>query len=226
MRNRFIRNYRFLAVVLALILVGSLLLRAQDYAFGNLSTSGYSDLVGIAAPANPATGNLRLYADSTSLRTGCLTSGGAICQPMLMPGAIHSTGNTASITTTTLCAAAAGACNKAGMYRIYWTLNQTTFCATGSGTVAMRLAFTDAVGVAHPVNTATMYGQSIGTGVYFSNVAAYAMGTAASTGSTYGFGEATISTDGTAAITFATTVVACTTGTGTYTLDMVVMRLL
>src|SRR6185312_14179794 len=50
-------------------------------AFSNGSGTGYQDAAKIAAPANPSTGNVRLYADSTSGNLTCLTSAGANCLP-------------------------------------------------------------------------------------------------------------------------------------------------
>src|SRR6185312_14820289 len=50
-------------------------------AFSNGSGTGYQDAAKIAAPANPSSGNVRLYADSTSGNLTCLTSAGANCLP-------------------------------------------------------------------------------------------------------------------------------------------------
>src|SRR6185312_16618466 len=50
-------------------------------AFSNASGTGYQDAAKIAAPANPSTGNIRLYADSTSGNLSCLTPAGANCLP-------------------------------------------------------------------------------------------------------------------------------------------------
>jgi hypothetical protein len=47
---------------------------------GGLGTS-YQDVTEIAAPANPAAGNDRLYTDSGTHKLACLTSGGADCMP-------------------------------------------------------------------------------------------------------------------------------------------------
>ena len=48
-------------------------------AFSNTSGYGFQDVATIAAPANPATGYIRLYGDSGSGNFTCLTSAGASC---------------------------------------------------------------------------------------------------------------------------------------------------
>lgn len=49
--------------------------------FNNGAGTGYQDAAEIAAPANPASGNDRLYLDSTAHQLKCLTSAGASCMP-------------------------------------------------------------------------------------------------------------------------------------------------
>jgi hypothetical protein len=50
-------------------------------AFSNGLGTGYQDATEIAAPANPSSGNDRLYLDSATHKLACLTSAGANCMP-------------------------------------------------------------------------------------------------------------------------------------------------
>ncbi len=64
-------------------------------AFTGGSGSSYQDVVAIAAPSNPTSGSIRLYADSTSGNLTCLTSSGGNCLPSSGSG-VTTTGSPAS----------------------------------------------------------------------------------------------------------------------------------
>ena len=59
---------------------------------GGLGAS-YQDVTEIAAPSNPASGNDRLYLDSTSHQLTCLTTGGGNCMPSGSAGAFSGIGS-------------------------------------------------------------------------------------------------------------------------------------
>lgn len=136
------------------------------------------------------------------------------------PGAIHQTAQTASITTATLCAASAGACNVAGQYHVHFDfINTGTACTNvTAGSVGFQLTWTDTNATAHsavqiPMITQASVTALAGTMVFVANNL-----------SAFGSGDFNISTNGTI-IQYATNYTGCTTGTGTYQLDAVVTRL-
>lgn len=125
------------------------------------------------------------------------------------------TGQTASISSTNLCPASAGACNSSplGMYEIAWTIRSSVACATpGPAGVTLTIGWTDDVGAK------TFVVPQSGTG---------SSGTSVALGSTsnFGQGQLVLTTTGAAAITYATTYAACTTGTGTYALEIAVFQI-
>src|SRR6266403_4051053 len=88
--------------------------------------------------------------NSTQHEFTAFTNGatGASSQGMLVrtqPGRIHSAGNTAAISTATLCASAAGACTTAGLYTVDWAFTQGgTACGNvTAGGVTFLLTWTD-----------------------------------------------------------------------------------
>lgn len=124
------------------------------------------------------------------------------------------TGQTASIATTNLCPASAGGCNSSplGMYVIAWTIRSSVSCATpGPAGITLTLGWTDDVGAK------TFIVPQTGTG---------SSGTSVALGSTsnFGQGQLVVTTTGAAAITYATTYAACTSGTATYALELSVVQ--
>jgi hypothetical protein len=128
-------------------------------------------------------------------------------------GVISSTGQTASISTATLCGSAS--CT-AGQYVIQAYMSSTATCATpGPGAVSIGLAWTDETGAktaTFPLspNGSTTLGTTMGLGV----------------NTNYATGTFNMYSAGSAAIQYSTTYTACTSGTGTYTIRLSAARVL
>jgi hypothetical protein len=135
-------------------------------------------------------------------------------------GSIALTGQTALIALSPLCAATTGACNNAGQYHISWVFYQTgVACVTpGSGGVTFSLTWTDPNSVVHNAVSEPMFNQAIPNAVSGTFGFTNALSTAGAAGGV------DIVTNGTA-IQYQTGYVACSSGTGTYALDAVVLRL-
>ena len=135
------------------------------------------------------------------------------------PGAIHSTGNTGAISTATLCAASAGACNQSGQYHIHWDFIETgTACSVpATGGVTFLLTWTDTAGTTH---SAVSLGMDDASAI---NAVSQTFHFQTSLAAAWGSGDFNISTNGTV-IQYATGYTACGTGTGTYQLDISVVR--
>lgn len=137
-----------------------------------------------------------------------------------LPSAIHATGQTAAISTATLCAASPGACDQAGQYHLHFDFIETgTACGTpGTGGVTFLLTWTDTNGTAHSAvslamdDSASIVATS-GTFTFRSTLAA-----------AWASGDFNISTNG-SVIQYATGYTACSVGTGTYQLDAAVTKL-
>lgn len=148
------------------------------------------------------------------------TSAGGLVQ-VVRPGAIRSTGLTAAVSTATLCAASAGACNQAGHYAVSWSFYEGgTACATPgvTGGVTFLLTWTDGNGTTHSAVSLAMDDASslvATTGTFHFQTA---LATAWASGEFY------IDTNG-SVISYATGYTACTTGTGTYALTAEVTRM-
>ncbi len=162
-----------------------------------------------------------LYFDSTQHEVLVATNGSASYGMLVrsQPGAVHQTAKTASITTATLCAASAGACNVAGQYDVHFDFTETgTACSSvTAGSVSFQLTWTDTNGTTHSAITVGVYDEESAdftTAFHFNT----ALGTSGASG------DFSISSNG-SIIQYATTYVACTTGTGTYQLDAVATRL-
>lgn len=115
---------------------------------------------------------------------------------------------TASIATKNLCPSATGGCNTSGQYIVFWTIRSSLACATpGPAGVTLTLGWTDDVGAK------TFIVPQTGTG---------SSGTSVALGTTTGFGQGSfvMNSTGAAAITYATTLAACTTGTATYNVQL------
>jgi len=144
------------------------------------------------------------------------TSWGLLAQS----GAIHSTGNTAAISTATLCAASAGACNVAGQYHIHFTFIETgTACATpGTGGVTFLLTWTDSNATTH---SAISVGFDDASAI---NAVSQTFHFQTSLAAAWASGDFNVSTNG-SVIQYATGYTACGVGTGQYQLDAAVTRL-
>jgi hypothetical protein len=178
-----------------------------------------------SAPTN-VSGAAPLYPDSTAHEYMAKTNGSS--SPGMMnrtqPGAIRSTGLTGSVSTATLCAASAGACNTAGTYRVHVALYQGgVACTTNTtGGVSVQLTWTDGNGSAHSAITLPLVTNSslvALTGTMLFNQTASGIATV------FGSGDLTIDTNG-SIIQYATTYASCSvTGTATYAISAAVTRL-
>jgi hypothetical protein len=170
-------------------------------------------------------GSTLIDADNTAHEILALTNGATTNPGMLVrrqPSPIHSTGNTASISTATLCAAAAGACNVAGQYHVHVDFIQTgTACTVvTAGGVTFTLSYTDTNATAHS-HVIVLMGEGAAATTPAMNQNFFFQ---TSLANAFASGDINISTNGTV-IQYATTYTACTTGTGTYQLDAAVTRL-
>lgn len=169
-----------------------------------------------------------IYADSTSHELKVATNGSSSFGTIIraQPGAIRSTGLVASVSTATLCAASAGACNTAGTYHIHMAMYQSGTACTSNATggVSFQLTWTDANGTSHSAQTLPIIGNSLGTtatGFITNGLMLWG----ATTLTSYASGDINIDTNGTV-IQYATTFSQCsTTGTATYALSAVTTRL-
>lgn len=162
-----------------------------------------------------------VYCDSTLHDMAVTANGGSAKLIESVAAKIHLTAQTASISTATLCAASAGACNQAGQYRVKWDFIETgTACSSVvAGSVTFALTWTDSNATSHAAVIMPMLNQTGATSVAQGNSFTFATALANAGAS----GDFIISTNG-AVIQYATTYTGCTTGTGTYQLDAVVTR--
>lgn len=172
------------------------------------------------APTNVASTSA-LYPDSTTHEFMGTTNGASTATPGMMvrsqPSPISLTGKTAAIANgTVLCAAAAGACNVAGQYRITAYFDSTVTCATpGPAAIGFNLTWVDEIGtktaqsVPLDVNGATALTATMIIGDTTHNAT----------------GTASIWSTGASQIGYGVTYTACTSGTGTYAVRIVVERL-
>jgi hypothetical protein len=97
-----------------------------------------------------------IWADSTAHTLMAHANGGSPAMMVLsLPGSIQQTGKTAAITTATLCASSAGACNQAGEYHVHLAMEQagTACSANTTNGVAFQLTWTDKNAVTHSAVT-------------------------------------------------------------------------
>jgi collagen type VII alpha len=167
-----------------------------------------------------------LYPDNVTHEFMASTAGASSVGMLVraQPGSIHQTAKTAAITTATLCAASAGACNVAGQYHVHWDFIQTgTACSLTGATAGTTflLTWTDTNGTSHSAVSLLMQSEATGAGTPLMTQTFFFQ---AALGSAYGSGDLNISTNGTV-IQYATGYTGCTTGTGTYQLDATVTRI-
>jgi hypothetical protein len=154
-------------------------------------------------------------------------SNGSALKGMLVraqPGAVHQTAQTAAISTATLCAASAGACNTAGQYHVHWDFIQTgTACSLTGATAGATflLTWTDTNATAHSAVSLLMQSEATGAGTPLMTQTFFFQ---SALGSAYASGDLNISTNG-SVIQYGVGYTACTTGTGTFQLDAVVTRI-
>lgn len=202
------------------------LLSTTDLAFG-LGTATCAPGTGgvLCAPEGTASTAAsavdQIYADSTLHDFAIQSNGGTsgIIQHT-EPGKIRSTGLVAAVTTATLCAATAGACNVAGTYHVHIALYQSGAACSANTTngVSPSLTWTDGNGTAHsvqgiPMDTNASLVATSGT-----------MAWGATTLGAWGSGDINIDTNGTI-IQYAIAFAQCTSGTATYAASLTVSRL-
>jgi fibronectin-binding autotransporter adhesin len=167
-------------------------------------------------------GTTAIDANSTTHEIAAATNGSSSYGLLVrsQPGSIRSTGLTAAVSTATLCAASAGACNTAGTYHVHWSFYEGgTACGTpGTGGVTFLLTWTDANGTAHsaislPMDDSGSLVATSGTFTFRTTLAA-----------AWASGDFNIDTNG-SIIQYATGYTACSVGTGTYALSATVDRL-
>jgi hypothetical protein len=163
-----------------------------------------------------------IYPDSTAHEFLAKTNGASSTGMMLraQPGSIRSTGLVAAVSTATLCAASAGACNTPGTYAVDISLYQSgTACtANTTGGVTPSLTWTDGNGTSHsaqgiPLDTNVSATAVTGTMVW-----------GATTLGAWGSGHIVIDTNG-SVIQYAIAFAQCGTGTATYAASLVTTRL-
>jgi len=126
-------------------------------------------------------------------------------------GTASSTGLTAAVASTALCASAT--CG-AGQYVVNYYLDSTLACTTaGSAAAAVTIGWTDEVGAK------TLQVPLSGTGISGGN--SLGLGNATN----FGSGTLTLWSAGSANITYSTSYTGCTTGTGTYAVRIAVRQL-
>lgn len=169
-----------------------------------------------------------LDANSTTHELAVATNGSTSYGMLVraQPGSINSTGNTATVSIATLCAASAGACNVAGQYHVSINVwGSGTACATpGSGGVTPGLTWTDENSVSHSVVVIPMQSQTSATAVAV-ETAAPTVPSQTANANTGGSGDFTLSSSGSAPIQLTMTYAACSTGTFTYNYRATVTRL-
>lgn len=162
-----------------------------------------------------------IWADSTSHSFRTHTNGGSPGTMVIAePGAIRSTGLVAAVTTATLCAASAGACNQSGTYHVHVSLYQSGSACTANSTggVTPSISWTDGNGTAH---------SAIGIPLESDGVVNALTGTmlwGATTVTGIASGDYNIDTNGTV-IQYAIGFAQCNTGTATYAASLAVTRL-
>lgn len=175
----------------------------EGTALTNVASSGALD-------ANSTTHELEYQSNGSALK-GMLVRA--------QPGAIRSTGLVASVSTATLCAASAGACNTSGQYHIHWVFYESgTACGTpATGGVTFLLTWTDGNGTTH---SAVSLGMDDASAI---NAVSQTFHFQTTLAAAWGSGDFNIDTNG-SVIQYATGYTACGVGTGTYALSAAVTR--
>ena len=223
---------------------GNIILTPGTFGSGGSGTAGHAGVlqVGAAECTVPGTaggfcagegtepvnvsGAATLIPDSATHEWMAATNGASTSTPGMLvrrqPSPINQTTQTAAISTATLCAAAAGACNITGQYHVHFNFwGSGTACATpGPGAVTFLLTWTDENGTAHSAVSIQMLSQN-GSTTSTSMQSSFTFATALNAESAGG--DFTFSTNGTV-IQYATGYTACTTGTGTYNLRAAITR--
>lgn len=187
-----------------------------------VAAAGNIGMVESAAPAGIASSDL-IWGDSTAHTLKAEVNGSSNPGTIVMslPGAIRSTGLLAAVTTATLCANSAGACNQSGMYHVHVALYQSGSACSANTTngVAPNITWTDGNGTTH---------STIGFNLAVPNTSLVAtsgtMPWGATTVNGIASGDMNIDSNGTG-INYAITFAQCSTGTATYAASLAVTRL-
>jgi hypothetical protein len=210
---------------------GTAVTTSEPIELGTANCTTFGTAGGVCAAegtsATNVSGTSNLYPDSTAHEWKAATNGstsyGLINRSQ--PGAIDSTGLTAAVTTATLCAASAGACNVAGQYHVHINVwgSGTACSSVTAGGVTPSLTWTDENSVSHAAVVVPMLSQTSATAVALESSAPTvpAQTALANEG---GSGDFTLNSSGASAIQYAVAYTACTTGTLTYNIRATVTR--
>jgi hypothetical protein len=206
---------------------GTTVASAEPVVLGSATCTTFGTAGGICpaegtSPTN-VSGAAPLYPDATTHEYMAATNGSSSYGMMVrrQPGAIKLTGQTASISTATLCAASAGACNIAGQYHVHVSMYQGAVCiANTANGVSFSLTWTDPNSITHSGLIVPLASASTNTGTFWTNGVMVWV----PSGIAFASGDFTIDTNG-SVIQYATTYQNCTTGTTSYAVSAVVERL-
>ena len=187
-----------------------------------VAAAGNISMTESAAPAGFASTDF-IWGDSTAHTLKAEVNGSSTPGTIVMslPGAIRSTGLLAAVTTATLCANSAGACNQSGMYHVHVALYQSGSACSANTTngVAPNITWTDGNGTTH---------STVGFNLAVPNTSLVAtsgtMPWGATTVNGIASGDMNIDSNGTG-INYAITFAQCATGTATYAASLAVTRL-
>ena len=208
---------------------GTTVASAEPVVLGTATCTTFGTAGGICpaegtSPTN-VSGAAPLYPDATTHEYMAATNGSSSYGMMVrrQPGAIKLTGQTASISTATLCAASAGACNVAGQYHVHVSMYQGTRHV--QLTPPMVYLFPCRGRILTVPHTQAMIvplaGAATNTGTFWTNgIMVWGKYSAIA----FASGDFTIDTNG-SVIQYATTYQNCTTGTTSYAVSAVVERL-
>jgi trimeric autotransporter adhesin len=209
---------------------GTTIASAEPVVLGTANCTAFGTAGGFCAgegtlPTNTS-GVATMNPSSTTHEFMAATNGASTATPGMMvrsqPSPIKSTGLVASVSTATLCAASAGACNVAGEYHVHLAMEQTGTACTANTTngVSFQLTWTDGAGNVHSAQTIPITTNASLTGFATSGVMAWG----ATTLGAWASNDMNIDTNG-SVIQYATTYASCTTGTATYALDAAITRI-
>jgi hypothetical protein len=175
-----------------------------------------------------ASGAAALDANSTTHELAVATNGSANFGMLVraQPNSVLQQTQTALISTSTLCAASAGACNVAGTYHIHMNIYMSgTACSNvTAGGVTPSLTWTDGNAVTHAAVIIPFLSQTSATAVALESSAPTVPAVATTLANQGGSADYNITTNGTV-IQYAVAYTACTTGTLTYNFSAIATRI-
>lgn len=183
--------------------------------------------LGEGSAATNVSSTAAVYASSTAHELEAATDGTSNYGILnrTQPGQVKQIGQTGALTTATLCAASAGACNVAGQYKVYIAVwgGGTACSLIGTGGVTPSLTWTDENGNVHSAVVTPMMSQTTATAVSVVT-SAPTVPFETNLANEGGSGEYTVDLNGSAALQYAVAYTGCTTGTGTYNISISTVR--